>query len=577
MRIKLTSILLLLLSLGAYAEPNAIEKIKVWSYFDKQNSSLDSILNLTPSDWQTITSGVHHSHIGDANYWQGSKGAIVWLKIRIPSLIKDKQVWLELVPNVGLDGQMAYKNNGHWKWASPIGRNGEPLVSSPANFLSFEIATPAEDNIVYVKLNTSQIFHFGINFRNEADLHWSLLKSHLFNGLIFGFLTLAMIYNLAIGFSAGERMYLYYAFYVFSNTIYLAVISGYLRLIFPDWGGDGSLSNLMVLMAIFSATVFVREFLNTEQTTPVFDKVLYYQQGIFFTAILFIVFLSDFTAYFLAELLGLVGPFLLLVSGIVAYRAGHPMAKYFLIAWTLFLICAAIWGWMWLGIIEPRTWVLNLLKAGTIAEITLLTLVLGFRYSYLKKKTETLTEAKSRFKTLSETDELTGVLNRRGFLKQVESLLRKGNKELVWLALDIDHFKRFNDSYGHVAGDKLLNAFGSMLSTKGRREDLAARLISHDKDKPYRRGVAGRIGGEEFAVLLVDCSLPRARLYAERLLREFEKLRVKSMDGEMVGTTLSIGATQVGPGDTVEAAWKRADRLLYEAKHKGRNQVVMRE
>ena len=231
---------------------------------------------------------------------------------------------------------------------------------------------------------------------------------------------------------------------------------------------------------------------------------------------------------------------------------------------------------MWLGIIPPELWVLNLLKAGSMIEITLLSLVLGYRYSYLKKQTESLSEAKTRFKTLSETDELTGVLNRRGFLKHVEQLMRRGNRDLVWLALDIDHFKQFNDTYGHLAGDQLLNAFGNLLSTKGRREDLAARLISADNEQPYRRGVAGRMGGEEFAVLLVDCSLPRARLYAERLLREFEKLTVSSMDGEKVGTTLSIGGTQIKHEDNIETAWSRADRWLYEAKEKGRNQVVMR-
>lgn len=562
-------------SFTAFGTPGA-QNILIDRFFDRDNRELNQILNLPESAWQSLPDHINRSVITDADYWEGARGAITWLRIHVPQRQSGIKLWLELVPNVGLDGQLAEKRNGSWHWRMPEGREPEHARGSPVNFLTFSLSSTPDPHTYYLKLNTSQVFHFGVNVRSDREQMWYILSDNLFNGVMFGLLALAIFYNLAIGLSAGERMYLYYAFYVFCNAGYLAVVSGYSRLVFPDWGGDGNLSNTMVLMAIFSANVFLREFLNTEKTIPRFDSVLKIQQWALLLAALFIGFISDFAAYLTAEILGLLGPFILLLAGIAGLRAGHPLARYFLIAWTLFLLCAGVWGWMWLGIIPPELWVLNLLKAGSMIEITLLSLVLGYRYSYLKKQTESLSEAKTRFKTLSETDELTGVLNRRGFLKHVEQLMRRGNRDLVWLALDIDHFKQFNDTYGHLAGDQLLNAFGNLLSTKGRREDLAARLISADNEQPYRRGVAGRMGGEEFAVLLVDCSLPRARLYAERLLREFEKLTVSSMDGEKVGTTLSIGGTQIKHEDNIETAWSRADRWLYEAKEKGRNQVVMR-
>ncbi len=567
--------LLLCQCIVALASPSDND-IVIDRFFDRHNLELDQIRNLPDTAWEALPDHINRSVITEPNYWEGSKGAITWLRIKVPKRQSGIKLWLELVPNVGLDGQIAEFRNGSWQWRMPEGREPEETRKSPVNFLTFSLSSTPDPQTYYLKLNTSQVFHFAVNLRTDREQMWYILSSNLFNGIMFGLLALAMFYNLAIGLSAGERMYLYYAFYVFCNAGYLAVVSGYSRLVFPEWGGDGNLSNTMVLMAIFSANVFLREFLSTTKTLPRLDKFLRVQQWALFLAALFIGFISDFFAYLAAEILGLIGPIVLLVAGIAALRAGHPLARYFLIAWTLFLVCAGVWGWMWLGIISPELWVLNLLKAGSMIEITLLSLVLGYRYSYLKKQTESLSEAKTRFKTLSETDELTGILNRRGFLKHVEQLMRRGNRDLVWLALDIDHFKQFNDSYGHLAGDQLLNAFGNLLSTKGRREDLAARLISADNEQPYRRGVAGRMGGEEFAVLLVDCSLPRARLYAERLLREFEKLNVTSMDGEMVGTTLSIGGTQITPEDSIESAWSRADRWLYEAKDKGRNQVVMR-
>lgn len=560
----------------SHAQGSPDEGIRIDRLLDHDNMDLMEINALPDDRWQVIKDNINRSVVTERDYWSGSQGAILWLRLYIPKSIATRKHWLELVPNVGLDGQLAVYENRQWQWFLPEGKQPESEGSAPVNFLTFVLEPANEAKTYYLKLNTSQVFHFGINIRNEHDQMWYLLSDNLFNGIVFGLLALALFYNVAIGFSAGERMYLYYGFYVFCNAGYLCVISGYSRLLFPDWGGEGYLSNTMVLMVMFSATIFLREFLNTAKTTPLFDRILTVQQWTLLIASLFVSFVSDFAGYLTAEILGVFCPMIILVAGFISLRAGHPLAKYFMIAWTMFLVCAGVWGWMWLGLIPPELWVLDLLKAGTISEITLLSLVLGYRYSYLKKQTESLFEAKTRFKTLSETDELTGVLNRRGFLKHVEQLMRRGNRDLVWLALDIDHFKQFNDNYGHLAGDQLLNAFGTLLATKGRREDLAARLVAVDAEKPYRRGVAGRMGGEEFAVLLVDCSLPRARLYAERLLREFEKLTVTSMDGDKVGTTLSIGGTQITPEDSVETAWSRADRWLYEAKDKGRNQVVMR-
>jgi len=102
-------------------------------------------------------------------------------------------------------------------------------------------------------------------------------------------------------------------------------------------------------------------------------------------------------------------------------------------------------------------------------------------------------------------------------------------------------------------------------------------LISNVNGSSYRRGLVGRIGGEEFALLLVDCNLPQARLYAERLLNDFKQLKVSNRNREFVGTTISIGATVIRSTDSIESIWQRADNLLYEAKEKNRDQVVIEE
>jgi len=547
---------------------------KFWQIIKTGDISLDEIINTPQDNWQALDKSVTKSHFLDKEYWQASQGSTMWIKIRIPRRINSNRIWLELVPNFGLEGQLATLEDGHWRWTMPVGKRNNSNDTLSATFLTFIIDSPRDHKTAYLKLQTSQVFHFNIQVKTEDEQISSLLKDHLFNGFILGFLLLAMIYNLAIGISASEKLYLYYALYVFCLGLYITVICGYPRLLFPEWGGDAIFTNLTSLLSVFSATAFIRELLDTPKSTPRIDIALKAIQSFAFISIILIGVISDSSAYILVESIGIIAPFILLLTGVQAYRNKQPLAIYFLIAWSIFILSICAWVWMWLGILDANLNILRLLLLGCLFEVIILSFVLGYRYSYLKRQTELLSDAKLRYQILSETDYLTGVYNRRGFIKQVEHLISNDRNECVWLSIDIDHFKNFNDQYGHIAGDKLLTEFGNMLSIKVRREDLAAKLIAPDNKSVYRRGVAGRLGGEEFAVFLINCSLPHARLYGERLLRDFQSITIEHSDGTQVGTTISIGAAILNPHETVETTWKRADKLLYNAKKQGRNRVI---
>ena len=547
---------------------------KFWQIIDDGDLSLNDIINTPKEKWQALNNGVTQSHFLDKEYWQASRRATMWIKVSIPRRVNSNRVWLEIVPNVGLDGQIATIVNDRWRWFMPVGKRNNSNDTMATTFLTFLIDKPREHKVAYLKIQTSQVFHFKIQVKTEDEQLSMLMVDNLFNGLILGFLLLAMIYNLAIGVSAGEKMYLYYAFYIFCTGLYITVICGYLRLLFPEWGGDAIFTNLTGLLGLFSATLFIRELLETSKFTPKTDISLKAIQIITFVSIILIGVINDTYAYILVEFMGIIIPFIILFTGILAYRNKHPHAVYFLTAWTVLLIATSAWVWMWLGVVEASLNVLRLFLLGCLFEVIILSFVLGYRYSYLKKQTELLSDAKQRYQLLSETDHLTGVYNRRGFIKQVEHLISSDRKECVWLSIDIDHFKKFNDKYGHIAGDKLLTEFGNMLSVKVRREDLAAKLIAPDNKSSYRRGVAGRLGGEEFAIFLINCSLPHARLYSERLLRDFQNLKISDADGSQIGTTISIGASILKQHEILETAWKRADKLLYQAKNQGRNRVI---
>lgn len=548
----------LVLSTTAFAD----EGVTLETFFHHDLSgemTLEQIERLPLDRWERPRNDTIGYRLSDPEYWNASQGSVLWLKLNIPESTRLDRVWLELLPNTGIDGKIAFLQEGEWQWHAPVNRTAENAVLQPARYLTFVLNTAIPHKTAYVRLTGEQVFQFSIKATLVDELLWYFLKSNLFFGMVLGMLFLAMSYNLAIGLRARESMYLTYAFYVCCNLIYLLVTGGYFRLLGPEWGGSALLSNTMTTLVVIAGCIFIREFLETRLIMPGVDKVMLGIIAFLTLAMLSYSLISDSLSYLLTISTGVIGPAIAIVVGVIALRQQHPMAIYFTIAWSLYLVSAGFWGWMWLGYVEPKEWVVWLYYLGTLTEVVLLSVVLGFRFSHLKQQTETLGAEKSRYKKLSFTDDLTGIFNRRGFVKNVEERLAASESgSLIWLALDVDHFKKFNDEYGHPAGDALLSKMGSMLVKSKRKNDIA-----------------GRIGGEEFALLLVDCDLPNAEKYTARLLKHFAEMKVTTPDGKPVGTTLSIGATAVGPGEHIEQVWERADYLLYEAKSKGRNRVQM--
>ena len=175
----------------------------------------------------------------------------------------------------------------------------------------------------------------------------------------------------------------------------------------------------------------------------------------------------------------------------------------------------------------------------------------------LQAHQDTLRGMMRQLEDLVATDELTGLFNRRHFLRLATRELNAMDADVVHgLALiDLDHFKRINDVHGHAAGDQVLQAFAAVASACLREGDVLARY-----------------GGEEFVVLLPDCN-------AERLTSCCERLRIAFIDVELIGISvthlsLSAGMTLLELGDDLDDALHRADQALYRAKRDGRNRCA---
>ena len=171
--------------------------------------------------------------------------------------------------------------------------------------------------------------------------------------------------------------------------------------------------------------------------------------------------------------------------------------------------------------------------------------------------------ANAELTRLAATDFLTGVLNRRRFMELGEAevaRVRRSGRCFGTVMIDVDHFKTVNDTYGHDVGDTVLRTLAEACVDRLRNVDIV-----------------GRMGGEEFALILPETDPQGAKLTVERLREYLGELAVP-VDSGTLKVTVSAGVTTVqDPNDSIEAALKRADEALYEAKGRVRNTTVAHE
>ncbi len=201
-----------------------------------------------------------------------------------------------------------------------------------------------------------------------------------------------------------------------------------------------------------------------------------------------------------------------------------------------------------------------------LAPVTAAALEIGRLHEARERQAHELAETLEKYRTAqheASTDALTGLANRRCFLDHCDrqtAIASRYGAPYALLLIDVDHFKACNDIYGHAAGDLMLRTVGATLTRSIRQPDLAARY-----------------GGEEFVILCPNTDARKAALLAERVRRAIAAARPQAEGFDLPpGVTASIGVATYQAADThVAAVIDRADRALYQAKHEGRNRVVL--
>ena len=193
------------------------------------------------------------------------------------------------------------------------------------------------------------------------------------------------------------------------------------------------------------------------------------------------------------------------------------------------------------------------LKAGIPSVLTAISDI-----SESKRLQEVLRVSEQRFRELSITDNLTQLFNQRHFYQRLQQEIERTNRyqhQLAMLLLDLDDFKHFNDTYGHLEGDKVLEKTAKIIRECIRQTDSAFRY-----------------GGEEFVVILPETSVKKALILAERIRKGIQGVVFNPVPRTEARLTCSIGLSQYQSPEDLKAFIKRVDQNMYQAKARGKNQ-----
>ncbi|MCQ4295397.1 sensor domain-containing diguanylate cyclase [Pseudomonas stutzeri] len=426
--------------------------------------------------------------------------------------------------------------------------------------LVFPLALPAQQSTtLYLRSVSYSHQWFAVDIYNERASRLALVSINTDIALMVGMLLALVFYNALLYFATSNRENIYYSLYLISGLTWIALSYGLIASVFNGYGDAVFQLNMSLLTMPIFLLLFMISIFETKLLYPTEHRLL--QALIVLLTVTLIWSCFDISAALkpassLAALMMLV-TFSVSIS---LYRKGHPLVKYFLIGHSFFVLFNVLAVLTYKGILPPS----YISSHGVGIGIVLEALTLAFIISHRIKLLEDMRASQEDLKKQAATDPLTKLYNRRFFFPESDYLLklaRDGLAPISIVTLDIDHFKRINDSHGHACGDKVIQHLAKALKEESRTVDLVARL-----------------GGEEFVVLLPGANVMEASQYAERIRCAVQVLEVATSTGETIQVTVSIGVAEIDTAlENIESALGRADSALYQAKKNGRNRACQAE
>lgn len=527
------------------------------------------------------------------------EGAI-WGRLRVDAVSAAKGLWLLEADHAWELVELFTREGGRWR----VIRTGQSIpvaelpVDHPRAFLPIEseaLSRPGSD-VVYLRfVQPAGKYGRPAGFLKRMGPAMEILaaerRSAMFDGAFSGVAFAMAVYNLFLYFALRDRARLWYTLYVVAFGLFWLVGRGVLaELFWPGFPGRGyALDFILICASVIFGTMFAREFLEVSENAPRLTRALDAVTG---TAIVALI-LGAAGIWPLAEnvaaLGALAGFVVYIVAGAVVMRRGFTPARYFLAAWSI-LACGGVpYILAYFGLVPVNSFVRNGPRIAAAAEMLLLAFALGYRIRVLEKEhrdaqelytrrleveigdrtsaleaaNESLRELNVRLKELSLQDELTGIANRRLFDLTLDEEWRRAARNGAPLSVilgDVDHFKRYNDWYGHQRGDECLRRVAESLAGASRR---AGELVA-------------RYGGEEFGVVLPGVPREDAVRRAEEMRQGVEESAIRhaaSPASSVVTISFGVATREPTMDDLPSSILESADRALYRAKARGRNCV----
>jgi len=500
----------------------------------------------------------------DADLSLGVSASVFWIRFPLPDaaviaagdgvleLANPGISWIRLYFPIETDGRLQYIEKTGGQCRRPVLHDvwsTDWAFAVPANY--------AAGQDVFLQVKSISALRLPVVFWSVKDFSRFLIRENFFYGLFYGVLLAMLLYNLFIAFALRDRTYSFYVCYMFFMLLYQLDTHGHLAL-WLQW--PPGIYNVLFWLGLTAAFVFSilfsNSFLQLHKTSRVYARLV---KGLLAMALLFgllgLVGL-DLWANLLSRVLGLLETFMFLVLAGLRWRQGFKPALFYLIAWGTLAMGILIW------ILSPsRIQSEQLLMVCTAMESILLSLALSDRFKTLQSKELTLLRNVHYYHDLSLLDELTGLYNRRAMEIRVSQEIAQAllhGQPLSFAIMDIDFFKKYNDTYGHWSGDQVLKRFSKILSAMVQPPQTAFRF-----------------GGEEFVVLLPEMSPERGLVLVDQIRRQLASERFIGPDQVPVRVTVSGGITGFQRTDSLMTLLQRADQALYRAKDAGRNQILM--
>ena len=454
---------------------------------------------------------------------------------------------------------------------------------------------PGESLEVYIRLGTHDGLHEALllNLWQPAAYATQVQTETTALGVYYGALIAVLLYNLFLYVSTRDRGFGLYTIYIVSFFIWSFTFRGFAYQYW--WPNSPNFNNQILPIAaaacFFTFGQFSMYYLHTRRNVKAWmHKLLICATWGSLLSVTPAIFNHYALSFAISSPFGIILMVSAISAGISMMRQGSRPARYFLIAFSLLSIGVMLYYLRVLGVVPSNAITENFLQIGSGLEVMLLAFGLADQMNTLKadklnaeraalqaqttlnndlellvkNRTEALEAANQRLADLAITDALTGAYNRRHFDSVFEAEVARQSRQrtpMAFCLLDIDNFKLYNDHYGHPAGDEVLKQVASTMIKRLRREG----------------DMFFRVGGEEFAMLLnVDEPRDKARIYVESLCAELQQLGIPHEGNTARVVTASFGLVLFSGETTTKSPadiYAIADKLLYQAKHAGRNQV----